>query len=83
MGSLGGAVWRWRWRWRRRGAGCVCAAFRAVLLRRGGRCPGRRFGVLPVVVQDRVLVQTVQPWSSAVAVLGQSVNMPVVATTGA
>ena len=51
----GVAVAGLRWRWRLGGAGCVCAALRAVL-RRGGRCPccaGRRFGVLPVVVQDR------------------------------
>ena len=53
--GCGRLVGVWRWRWRRGGAGCVCAALRAVL-RRGGRCPccaGRRFGVLPVDVQDR------------------------------
>ena len=35
--------------------------------------------VLPVAVQDRVLVQTVQPGDSAVAVLGQGGDMPVIA----
>ena len=81
--------------WGGAGRAAFLAAFRAVL-RRGGRCPccaGRRRGfvqfmdkvvVLPVVVQDWGYgPDSAARWSSAVAVLGQGVDMPVVATTGA
>ena len=37
----------------------------------------------PLLCKTEVLVQTVQPGDSAVAVLGQGGDMPVVATTGA
>ena len=63
----GVAVAGLRWRWRG-GAGCVCAAFRSVL-RRGGRCPCCRRGLVqsmdrlscPLLCKTGVMVQTVQP----------------------
>ena len=42
-----------------------------------------RLSSCPLLCKTGVMVQTVQPVSSAVAVLGQCVDMPVVATTGA
>ena len=67
--------------------GAELAAFRAAFrafLRRGGQCPccaGRRLGIVQLL--DKVVLPVIaqcSSWSSAVAVLGQGVDMPVVAT---
>ena len=87
-GGRGVAVAGLRWRWRRGGAGCVlaaCAFFDVVVdvpvvqvVDVGLSSSWTRLSC-PLLCKTGVWVQTVQPGNSAVAVLGQGGDMPVLA----